>query len=475
MTEESSYGFDVDWFATNVLCKPLDPWERFAAIHGGELLPDGRPRYRKLLIIVARQQGKTYLCQVLTLFWLFVEKWPMVLGTSTNLGYAKESWMATIALAEATPDLAAELGSDAIRKAAGEECLTTIGGARYKIAASNRKGGRSLSIDRLVLDELREHSDWSAWGAAYNAMSARPYGQCIAITNMGDETSVVLDSLHADALAFIEEGEGDGRTGLLEWSAPENSDPEDPAALAMSNPNLGRRTILEDLLADAKRAKRNGGEELNTFLTEILCVRVRNLVAAIDPGAWLRCLLPASLKDAQSRIALCLDVAPNQMHATLYAAALMPDGRTRVDYVAEWSGLGLSARIRKSLPSIVERVKPQALGWLPNGPSAALATDLAARPGWPPAGVTLTEIKAELPSVCMGFEAAVTAGTVVHSGDPLLDSQVAAAQRYQRGDVWVFSRKGEGTCDALYAASGATFLARTLPPPVGKPRLVTVN
>lgn len=475
LTEETSYGPDVDWFATNVLGTPLDPWERYACIHGGELLPDGRPRFRKLLIIVARQQGKTYLCKVLTLFWMFVERWPLTLGTSTNLGYAKEFWQEAVALAESCPDLASELGPNAVRKAAGEECLTNLHGSRFKIAASNRKGGRSLSIDRLVLDELREHDDWSAWGAAYNAMSARPYGQCIAITNMGDETSVVLDSLRDDALAFIEDGEGDGRTGLLEWSAPEGSDPEDPAALAMSNPNLGRRTSLGDLLSDARRAKRNGGEELATFLTEILCIRVKQKKPAIDAGSWLRCLGPKPVRNAKSRVALCLDVAPSMRHATLYAAYVLEDGRTQVDFVKEWTGVDLTARVRRDLPSTLKLVKPQTLGWLPTGPAAALAADLAARPGWPPAGVTVQEVKGELASVCMGFEAVVSSGTIVHCGDPLLDSQIAAAQRLAKGDTWVFSRKGEGDCDALYAAAAAVHLARTLPAPVGKPRLVVAG
>jgi hypothetical protein len=39
----------------------------------------------------------------------------------------------------------------------------------------------------------------------------------------------------------------------------------------------------------------------------------------------------------------------------------------------------------------------------------------------------------------------------------------------------VFSRKGEGHVDAAYAAAGAVHLARTLPAPVGKPRLVVAN
>src|SRR4029079_8631941 len=108
----TSYGFDVIWFAEHVLGTPLDPWECFAAVHLGELLPDGRPRFRKCLIIVARQAGKTLLCRVLTLYWRFVERWQMILSTSTNLAYAKESWSSVVSQAESIPDLAREVPKD---------------------------------------------------------------------------------------------------------------------------------------------------------------------------------------------------------------------------------------------------------------------------------------------------------------------------------------------------------------------------
>ena len=65
LTPETSYGFDVIGFASMVLEEPLDPWQEWAAIHGGELLPDGRPRFRTLLILVARQQGKSHLARAL--------------------------------------------------------------------------------------------------------------------------------------------------------------------------------------------------------------------------------------------------------------------------------------------------------------------------------------------------------------------------------------------------------------------------
>src|SRR3546814_18105149 len=70
----TSYGFAVVEFARDILERPLDPWQEWLVIHAGELLPDGRPRFRKVLVLVARQNGKTELLVILSLFWLRSEE-----------------------------------------------------------------------------------------------------------------------------------------------------------------------------------------------------------------------------------------------------------------------------------------------------------------------------------------------------------------------------------------------------------------
>lgn len=482
LTQDSSYGFDVIEFARDVLCAPLDPWEAWLAIHGGELLPDGRPRFRTVLVLVARQNGKTHLLVVLSLFWLFIEQVRLVLGTSTNLDYARESWEKAVDLAESCEELAEEV--QAVRKANGEQFLRTVYKSRYKIAASNRKGGRSLTIDRLIMDELREHHDWSAYNAAMPAMNAVPDAQAWLISNQGDDRAVVLDSLRKAALQRIADGTVDAddgdRLGLFEWSAPDGSKPTDLAALAAANPNLGYRIDPAGLLTDARRAEAAGGEELAGFKTEILCMRVPMLDPAIDGEKWADCLDPGDLADARSRVALCVDVSIDGQHATLAAAAVLPDGRVRVEVVAAWDGPGCTQALRQELPGHVQRVRPQKLGWFPAGPAAAVAADLADRkqPGraaWPPRGVTVEEIRQETTAVCMGFAEQVSSAQVAHSDDPLLNAHVAAAEKLRQGDAWRFTRRGAGHCDAAYSLAGATHLARTLPPAPAKPLVMVAR
>lgn len=477
LTPDTSYGFDVNEFARDVLRHPYDPWQEWLSIHAGELLPDGRPRFRIVLVLVARQNGKTETPVVLSLYWQFVDAVPMILGTSTKLDYAKESWVKAVKLAEKCDQLDALRPARWKRETNGEQESWTSEGSRYKIAASNEEGGRSLTINRLICDELRQHHDYSAWDACEPATSAVWDAQIWGLSNAGDARSVVLNDLRDEALRFIETGQGDPRLGLFEWSAPEGAAPTDVHALAQANPNFNRRIDGEALLAKARRAVAKGGDALTGFQTEYMCIRVKQLNPAVDPSAWLRALEPGDLADVRSRVALCLDVAPDGQHATLAAAAVLADGRTRVEIVAAWDGQQATDQLRRALRGHVLTVKPQAVGWLPNGPAAALTADLKARPGsgWPPPGVKIAEITSEAPSVCMGLAELVTAGQVVHSGDPLLDAHIGGAERLRVGDRWTFSRRGEGHCDAAYAAAGAVHLARTLPPAVGKPRLVIVD
>lgn len=488
LTDETSAGFAVVEWARDVLHYPLDPWQRWCLIHGLELLEDGRPRFRTLLVEVARQNGKTTLLTILALWWQFVCEVGLILGTSTKLEYAKESWQASVRLAESAPALNAQRGRRWIRETNGEQESWTCSKSRYKIAPSNEEGGRSLPVERLILDELRQHHDYSAWAASVNAGNAQRNFQVWGITNAGSDRSVVLNDLHDACETFLtwardvgpenvrgllSSAPGDWRTGMFSWSCPDDADPLDPAALAIANPNLNNarsgEPSTEVLTGAARIAVAAGGQALATFRTEVLCIRVRSMNLAVDLGAWGRSVDVATLGDYRDRVAACLDVSPDGQRADLVAAAVMPDGRTRIEHVKSWDSL---AACRAELTGWVARVRPYTFGWFPQSGAAALTTELAqpkaGRIGWPPAGVRVAEIKSEAPAVCMGFAALVGELGTVHSGQESLTAHMGNAEKRGRGDaLWVFDRRPNGGhVTGVYAAAGAVHLARTIPPPV---------
>ncbi len=481
LTEETSYGFAVARFADERLSRPLWAWQRWLVIHGGELV-NGAPRFRRIIVTVGRQSGKTDLMITLSLFWLFVEQHESILGTSTLLKYAKKPWIKAfdLAVAQLWRELPADPRRKAIRKTSGEEEWWTAAGAHYAIAASNAEGGRSMSNKRVLADEFAKQYDYEAYSAAYYSMDAFEDAQYWAPTTP-DPKGVVYKDLRAAALTFMAGGEGDETLALFEWSPPDGAPPDSPLALCAANPTTGRPggKKLDRLRREARAAVAKGGDLLRTFKTEILCMQVDDDDKPINLVKWRDCYDPGDLSDVRSKVALVFDVAPSQQHCTLTAAAVLEDGRVRLEPQRAWDGPACVDRAIRELPALVAKIRPRAFGWLPGGPAESAAAKLKDRSAgvrrgeWPPRGVVVEEIRAELPAACMGLAQMVMAGRIAHPDDPLLNEDVLAAEKLIRpSGTWVFSRKGDGDCDSLYAAAGAAFLALTLPTPIGDIRIL---
>lgn len=463
LTPDTSYGFDVASFADEVIGMPLDPWERWAVIHAGELLPDGRPRFRQVLLLVARQNGKTHLLVVLTSYWLWVAEEKMILGTSTILDYARESWEKVVEIQEENQDIL-PVPKNGVRRANGEQVIRTDKGCKYKIGTASRKGGRSLTINRLVADELREHRDWSAYNASLFAMNAVPSAQAWFLSNAGDAESVVLNSLQDSATEYIETGDGDRRLGLFEWSATPGCEIDDPYEIAQANPNVGRRADWDTLMGSAKAAKTAGGKKEAGFRTEVLCQRVEALEPALDMTSWDSTAMVVDLSPYRSLVSLAIDLSPDGLHGSCYAAAVI-NGTVHIDPVAEWAGAGTTSAMRRELPMHIKRIRPRTVGWAPSGPIAAIGVEFAGAK-WVPSGTTMSPAKTEMPPICMGFADLIKSGDIVHSPDPMLAMQAVSAKKLKRGDTWVFTR-AEGFesawVDAVYAAAIAVHQARSAP------------
>ena len=195
----------------------------------------------------------------------------------------------------------------------------------------------------------------------------------------------------------------------------------------------------------------------NVFRTEVLCQRVDQLDAAIDQPAWAACADPGgTLEQHRKRVVACFDVAPDGKHATLAVAAALPGGIARGEIAAAWNS---TDEAWAELGQLLDRIKPVALGWYPNGPGGAFATMLRRRPG----STELSGSKAAEAS--MGLANLVAARRILQPDDPLLNAHIRGASKLNSGDGWRFTRKGEGHVDAAYAFAGAVSLALSVPAP----------
>lgn len=204
-----------------------------------ELNEDGSLRFRTVVVLVARQNGKSTLAQILTIWLLCVWGWPLVLGTAQDLDVAESLWAEVVDIVQDNAELAEMI--DKVVQVNGKKSLNLTTGGKYKVKAANRRAGRGLSGNLVLLDELREHQTWDAWGAITKTTMARAEALILALSNAGDITSRVLRYLRImahraigdpDGIGLAEEDDAAGPTQFdLESAQSFDDDPDDDERL----------------------------------------------------------------------------------------------------------------------------------------------------------------------------------------------------------------------------------------------------
>lgn len=344
LTPDTSLGYAACEYARDVLGKKLYPWQEWALIHMLEIVGDldgeWRFRFRTIVTMVSRQQGKTVLSEVLASFFLNVLCVDSIFGTSLSLDKAEEVWEAVIADQENIPELSSEI--DRVSRTNGNKRLILTGLRQYKVGAPTRRAGRGDSNDLVMLDELREHRDWETWSAAAASTNAKPNGLIVCFSNAGDPDSIVLRQLREQAIAKIEEraandygGSVDDDTlGLFEWSAPDGAETDDIEALAQANPALGYGFVTERSLL----ANRSTFPE-NKFRSECMCQQVETILPQPFPdGAWAAGVDESSRISATSEIIYGIDLSHDRRWTTIGACGLRDDGNYHIEVVARRVG-----------------------------------------------------------------------------------------------------------------------------------------
>lgn len=461
LTPDTTLGYDVIEFAESVLGLALYPWQRWLFVHAleieGEFGGEWRLRYRTVLVLVARQNGKTTMSTVLALFFLYILCVGLIIGTAQDLEQAEDTWQAVVDMARETPELAAEI--DHVWMTNGAKRLQLTEGRQYRVKASTRKAGRGKSGDLVLLDELREHQDFKAWSALTKTTIARANALIWCMSNAGDATSVVLRHLRTRAHAAIGDPDGicadlgeqtddealdveDAALGIFEWSAAPGADVHDRAAWAQANPSLGW-CVTERALASACAT-----DPPDEFKTECLCQWV---TASEDPpfpqGAWEAGRDEHSAIAPDAPVVFGLDVAADRRHASICACGMradrsyhveLADYRAGQEWVVDW--------LRELAASQPVRLALQGRG----APASALAPVLAAIDGVEVVACEGKDLAAwcgrAWDGVAANSDADVEAPRIRHRTQPALDLAAAIAATKPVGDggyVWDRMRSRE--------------------------------
>lgn len=348
LTKETSLGFAAIEYAKTILEMELYPWQEWALIHALEITGDLEGswlfRYRSILFMVSRQQGKTMLSKIIASFFLNVLGVKAVFGTSLSMEKAEEVWEAVIAEQERHDALSRDIETIARRN--GGKKLVLSGGRSYKVGAPTRRAGRGDANDLVMLDEVREHRDWETWSAAVASTNAKPNGLVVCFSNAGDPDSIVLRQLRAQAIERINGtkaadfgGQVDADSlGLFEWSAPEKADTDDLEALAQANPALGYGLVTERALM-ANRATFPESK----FRSECMCQQVETILPEPFPdGAWVGGTDENSYIREDSELFWGIDMSQDRKWTVIAVCGLREDGNYHIELVdrrvgTEWA------------------------------------------------------------------------------------------------------------------------------------------
>lgn len=473
-------------------------WQRWLLIHALELLdgPGCVFRFRTVLLLVARQNGKSVLLTALILWRMFQDGARMVLETHASNEHARAAWEEAVAVAEAIPEMADDIAK--VQEGKNSELLLLDGGQRFKIATANRRGGRGFRGDLIIFDELREHQDWRAWSATSKTTMARRRAQVWGVSNAGDLSSVVLRHLRKVAIANIQGDPIEGipeelaaeldldSIGLFEWSAGtvdgrEDGTPRDVwdrEGWAQANPSMGFTELDERAIAAAAMS-----DPEFEFRTEVLCQFVN--VAGSGPfptGAWTGTL---DTKDERAARGVrrdpnrpaCYGVDMSHDRSMVYIALAFWDteGRIRVEIVArsygpDWVIPWLTSpdrKVKADFVALQRRGAPISSMWKAFedlDPYAWGDTELA---GWHglffdliKTGVLDEAAKDETP------EQRRERVRLTHGVQPALDVAAQTAVVKPLGDGWAIDRKASPYDPAsLLAAIAAVGLLTTNPAP----------
>jgi hypothetical protein len=358
LTPETSRGFEVIKFALVILGVDLYPWQKFLLIHALELMPDGQYRFKRVVVLVARQQGKTTLASVLAAWWLFVDakRHPdmvppfkfKVVGVAQNLDIAREPWAAVKMWCDPEPntDEERELALPALQGATakvsdtnGKEGIFARSRAHYEIRAAANARGKPAA--RVLMDEGREQKTWTAWNAVSQTLKSFWSGQMWVISNAGDASAVVLRTQRDAGMESIEKWNAyveaglmsaeefanghDVTLGLFEWSAPDGCALDDVEAILQSNPSIGYGAMtVQSALSDIRGMTEAG------YRTEVLCQWVvADVDSYMDVKEFRKRILPINkiVIPKGSRTVWGVDVSHDRSMTWLSSAVYTEDGK----------------------------------------------------------------------------------------------------------------------------------------------------
>jgi len=408
------------------------PWQRHVADVASEVLDDGTPAYRSVVLQVPRQAGKT----TLMLAWEIHRalRWgrpQQIVYTAQDGTKAREKFKDDhLPLIESTPLSAAV---KRVYMANGTESVLFKNGSRLRPAASTENALHGKTLDLAILDEARFDKTNAREAGALPAMATKNDAQILIVSTAGDIESTFFRNKVEQGRAAVEADIRDG-IAYFEWSAREDADIEDPAVWWETHPSLGF-TITEKTISHALAT----AENRDSFAQEWLNIWSKSVITLIEPKAWQK--VQDRKAAPEGELSFCLDVSLDRSSASIAVS----DKAGRIEIIDYRPGVSWVAQRCQQLarrhraPVVVD-------GY---GPAGTLLEPLEAL------GVQVVKYATRDVANAVGlFYDAINAATIKVRPNEALDAAAAGVRKKMLGSAWLFARNDLQTdITPLYAAS----------------------
>jgi phage terminase large subunit-like protein len=429
------------------------PWQRDFYDLIGEIDPaTGDLWYRTVILILPRQGGKTTLLRGKMAHRGITQRDAKMLYTAQDRNKARQRLEETIYNPLSASPLGKALGKP--RWQAGSESVRFTNRSVIRIESLSLTAGHGDTLDEAYIDEAFAHRDNRIEQNVTPTMITVQGAQKLITSAAGGAESSFLLTKRDRGRALVQLGK-DSRTAYVEYSAPENADPYDPATFLLAHPAITHTIQLSDIEDD-----RIGMDELEFNRAYLGWWPTEQDEDTVIPmRLWKENYLDPEDAAWFGEPIWAVDVAPNwkQTSIALAARSYDPAAGCFVE-VIDQRDTGTDWIIRREsdgtytgkLVDLSNRFGGRRVVLDGSGAANALALDLE-QAGFDVYRTTASDKAA----ACKKFFDDATQGGIRYMDDPLLTNAMRAAVKVQAlsGESWVFSRgKSHADITPLYSA-----------------------
>lgn len=429
-------------------------YQKWLLKHALETYPPGHPkagilRYRQVLILIARQNGKTEIGAGAGIYGLRRTPGDQIIGVAASAQQAGVLYSRTMQAIERTPAL-----KKRFKKLTSTRGIRSLEGSSYEIRASKGESLQGVPIEMGFIDEVHIVKE-DLHQAMLAGLGGRDNAILLMISTAGDETSSLLNKLQERGEAALLEPPETNRFGYFVYEAPEAKIPDDTETLKewlkLANPKIAEgHQDIENLLSDLETM--HEADIIRYHLNR----RYHSVNSFISLDDWNSLRRPkGAVMPKDTPIIFSIERTREWSHATITANTKGKDGVIHTEVIASI----VNPTEDKLLKLCLDLKKHKPLAYVLDGYRFKNLAKALKEKGL----VIYAYSGSEVAQACSIFYAKIKTNGLSHAGDPLLLDQIPVCTAVTKGNNFIIGRAvGATEIDSVYSTVLGVYAAETI-------------